>query len=409
MEMKKLKMVLAAACALTSFWGCGGNSGEKLIQKAAVKYVDLRDVVAQTGLVQPVDKVELKSEASGIIDTLYVKEGERLKKGERILKIDPTRLLTSRQKLDLALQKAKLNYALTKRDYENAQALFKGGNLSQNKVEDLKNQFELSDISLKENELELNDVEYQLSKTTIVSPMEGVLISLLVERGEIAVSATSGFSGGTAIGTVADVSRLEVITQIGEVDYAKLKMGQTASLNLESDSKVKTAGRITFISLSAKKDANSNISSFEVRVSIDSLIPGLVPGVNVNVDFVILEKKHVLGVPCAMVDKQESGNIYTVFRPRDARVPPEFQVKPGEFGKEKRKERRPSMGGPPDNKAQEKIRKKIEAAQAAIKKMRLVRQRIQVGETDYQNYEILGGLSPGDTIIKVIENEQRTD
>jgi HlyD family secretion protein len=413
---KKSITLFALFAGLILIANCGNGIKEKdLIRKSVVKEVDLRDVISQSGEVQPIVKVELKSEASGKIDTIYVKEGERLKKGDRILKIDPERLLTKKKKLDLAYEKAKLNFALAERDYNNAEQLAASGNISKTKLQDLKNKFDLKSISLKETQLELHDINYQLSKTLIVSPMDGVLIYLLVEKGEIAVSATSGFSGGTAIGTVADITKLEVITQIGEIDYVKIKKGQPVSINLESDSKVKTTGSVSFVSLSAKKDKNTNVSNFEVRVDIDSLFDGLVPGINVNVDFVVLEKKGVVGVPCYMVEKSKGkrGDRYIVYRPAGTKVPQRPGMKghgkdgegrPGKAGM-KKKGRSRKFGGR-SAKMDKKKQKKIAKQKKALEKLNLVKHPIKVGETDYNHYEVVKGLAVGDTVIKVLIEEE---
>ncbi len=381
---------------------CGKEPDQNdLLRKEVVQKVDLRDVISQSGEVQPIIKVELKSEASGKIDNVYVKEGERLKKGDKILKIDPTRLLMQKEKLDLAVKKALLNHKLAKRDYENAQKLFTMGQMPQKRLEDLKNEFELNEITLQEKELELNDIKYQLTKTLITSPMDGVLISLLVEEGEIAVSATSGFSGGTAIGTVADISKLEVVTQIGEVDYAKIRKDQVVQISMESDIHSKTTGVVSFVSLAAKKETNSNISSFEVRVAIDSLIPALVPGVNVNVGFVILEKKNVIGIPYSMVQKRKRGDkeMYFVYRPAGTKVDETAKDIPFDAGeKEKRRKGRHRLG----KSINKRMEKKKEERQEALKKLNLVLSRIVVGATDYRFYEVHKGLAPGDTVVKVL-------
>ena len=405
MRVCRKNHVLIFVCSigiLLTLVGCGRETDQKdLVRKDVVQKVDLRDVISQSGEVQPIIKVELKSEASGKIDNVYVKEGERLKKGDKILKIDPTRLLTQKEKLDLAVKKAQLSHKLAKRDYDNAQKLFAMGQMPQKRLDDLKNEFELNEITLQEKELELNDIQYQLTKTLITAPMDGVLISLLVEEGEIAVSATSGFSGGTAIGTVADISKLEVVTQIGEVDYAKIRKGQVVQISMESDMHSKTTGTVSFVSLAAKKDGNSAISSFEVRIAIDSLIPALVPGVNVNVDFVILEKKNVIGVPYSMVQKRKRGDreMHFVLRPEGTSVDATGKDIPADT--DKKEYQRRGRHGLGEN-VKKRMEKKKEEREEALKKLNLVSSRIEVGATDYRFYEVKKGLVPGDTVVKVL-------
>jgi len=400
------RLLTAVLPFLALLAGCGSNEAtQDLVKKAAVEVVDLRDVVVQVGVVQPVVKVDIKPECSGRIDTLYLREGERVRKGQRILKIDPTQMITQKNKLDISLEKAKINAALAKRDHENGQALLATGSLATQKLEDLKNQYDLAELEVKDIQLDLDDLEYKLSKTLIVSPMDGVIISLPVEVGEIAVSATSGFSGGTLIGTVADISRLEVITQIGEVDYDKIRMGQRVNIRLESDSKRSATGKVTFIALSAKTDANSTVSNFEVRAAIDSVIPGLTPGVNVNADFVVLEKPKVMGVPYTMVEKSnvKGKDIYIVYRPSGTVIPPQYAAEPPKK-EEKRGGRRPPRG---DARMDARMQKAGAERQAAIKKLNLIPQRIEVGATDYKYYEVLEGLNPGDTVARILGNSDQ--
>jgi HlyD family secretion protein len=294
-------------------------------------------------------KVELKSEASGRVDTLYVDEGSRLRKDQRILRIDPERLQVQHDKLKLNVEKAQLLLDMAKRDYENARQLAEYGKVAANHLDDLKNQMESGRIELSQNNLELQDIDKQLENTIIRSPMDGVLISLAVQVGEIVVSATSSNSAGTAIGTIADVSHLEVGTDIGEVDYPKIKTGMPVEISMASDPDRVTHGRVTFISLAAKRQDNSQVSNFHIRVSIDSLLAGMVPGINVNVDLVLMEKKNVLGVPFTMVTQQHGNHITT-----------------------------------------------STVIMASDSKPR----KIDVGETDYKYFEVLSGLKEGEKVMR---------
>ncbi len=330
---------------------CGPRNKQVVVkERSTVSRVNLRDVITQTGEVQPVVKVELKSEASGVIKRVYVKEGQRIKKGGKIIDIDPSRLLYTKERMDLAVQKALLLANIEKRDYEDARKLINTGTISEKRLADLKNEFDLATITYKQQLLELKDITDQLNKTKVTSPMDGVITNLDVEEGEIAISATTGFQNGTAIATIADISQLEVVSQIGEVDYIHLTQGQMVVIKPEAIEGVKSTGTINFIALSAKKQNEEELGTFEVRVTIDSLIPGIAPGINVNVEFVILEKNSVLGVPNRFVEKTPKG--YFVNR----------------------------------------VIKKSDGTEV-IKPV-----KVTVGKTDYKHYEILSGLQEGDAV-----------
>lgn len=313
-----------------------------------VKKENLRDVITQTGIISPVIKIELKSEASGKIEKILVKEGQEIKKGDTILIIDPYRLTTQKEKLELSIRKSELLYRAADRDLKNAMELVGTGSIASKKIQDLEMARDLQDIDLKQLKLEFDDINDQLGKTIIRSPIHGVLTSLLVKEGEIAVSATGGVSAGTSIGTIADIRKLEVITNIGEIDYVHLSKGQRVVIKPEAIEGSETKGTIDFIALSAKKDGNSDLSRFEVRVHVDSIIKGIAPGINVTVDFVVLDKKNIPAVPYHFVKK---------------------------IGKESF------------------VMKKADDKQQQVK--------IVTGITDYKFYEVISGISEGDEIVYI--------
>jgi HlyD family secretion protein len=275
----------------------------ELSETYVVKKENLRDIITQTGVISPVVKIELKSEASGKIEQIFVKEGQEVSKGDTILIIDPYRLTTQKEKLELSIRKSELLYKSAERDYKNAMELVETGSIASKKIQDLELARDLQEIDLKQQKLELDDIIDQLGKTIIRSPIHGVLTSLLVKEGEIAVSATGGLSAGTSIGTIADIRKLEVITNIGEIDYVHLSKGQNVVIKPEAIEGSETKGTIDFIAQSAKKDGNSDLSRFEVRVLVDSIIKGIAPGINVSVDFVVLDKKNIVSVPYHFVKR----------------------------------------------------------------------------------------------------------
>lgn len=348
-----IKLVTVVSITVLLF-GCGSGKKDLKTQEIyTVGKVSLRDAISQTGEVEPIVKVDIKSEASGQIDTILVKEGQRVAKGDTILIIDPYRLKLSKEEIDLSIRKANIQKKIAKRNLENAKALSETGTISSIRIEDLKNEYDLASIASAQQYLRLKDVRDQLRKTVVKSPMDGVITSLDVEEGEIAVSATSGYSGGTAIATVADISRLKVVSQIGEVDYIHLKEGQKVVITPEALEGVVTYGTIDFIALSAKKQSAEALGTFEVSISIDSLVPAIAPGINVNVEFLILEQSGVLGVPNYFITKGAKGAFV------------------------------------------KRVTSKVDES----KKMTTEDVKVKLGVTDYKNYEILEGLSEGDVLL----------
>lgn len=339
--MKKTAAILATALLM----GCGGSKEEAPTETYIVKKQDIRDRISQTGEVAPIVKVEIKSEASGKIEKLFVREGQEIKKGDPILHLDPKQLKYQRDLLALGVKEAKIELKMAERELLKAKTLHEKGSTSERDYLDSRDRRDLLVLNVRRAELKLKDITDQLAKTKVLSPMNGVVTNLPVEVGEIAVSATSGFQGGTDIATVADISKLEIISRIGEADFIHLKNGQKVEIRPEAIENSKTTGTITFLAKSAKKEDAQALGTFEVRIAVDSIIPGIAPGITVNVDFILFEKKDVLAVPAHFLQKDKEGS--RVFLKGDS--------------------------GTATN--------------------------IELGVTDYTNYEVLTGLSAGDTLV----------
>jgi RND family efflux transporter MFP subunit len=346
---------LLALAALASFLSFGPGACSRAHPQPregdtfVVKRVDLHDALTQVGEVRPIHKVEIKCEASGTVRRVYAKEGEQVKARDTLLVIDPTRLLTQKKRLQLAVYAESIHVEQTRRNWESGRSLVGAGSLSRIQVQDMQDEFNLRQIALAQARLELEDVLVQLSKTVILAPVAGIIISIPIEEGEIAVSATSGLAAGTSIATLADVSSLEVVTQIGEADYARLRLGQRVTVRPQSSDNDSGTGVITFIAMNAKRVSEGRLGTFEVRVGLDADQRKVLPGMNVNVDFVLLDVKNVIGVPNAFVSKDGEGATVRIA----------------------------AEGG---------------EAKSAVR-------RVSLGRTDYKYYEITSGLTGGERLI----------
>ena len=231
--------------------------------------------------------------------------------------------------------------------------MFTQGNGPERAISDKRRECNVSAILLRQKNIDLRELDKQLSKTRVLSPIDGVVTSLDALEGEIAISATESLNGGTPLVTVSDVNRLEVVSQIGEADFTSVKYHSKVVIRPEARKGVSTEGLVSFVALTAKKRGSNQLSTFEVRVAIDSLVEGIAPGVTVNVEFVLNERKGVIGVPCEFVTCSEKDTVVT--------KPP--------FSSDKSKTARTVS--------------------------------VSLGATNYEYYEIIKGLKEGDTICRI--------
>jgi HlyD family secretion protein len=307
-----------------------------------------RSVVA-TGQIQPITKVEVKSKASGIVEKLYVDINNHVTKGQQLAQLDQQEILAQvdAQKAQLAsaqanvsafeanIEQDKVNAAapdlpMYKATLDRNQEMRKEGLVSQQAYDDTnkdylaaltrrdsaKAQIGVDNAKLKQaraqvlqNEASLKQLEEQLSYTTIVAPMDGVILSRDVEIGDAVSSILVLGSTATLVMTEGDINQVYVQGKVDEADIAHVYMGQPARIKVESFRDRRFDGKVTKIApLGVQKD---NVTTFEVRVSIDNPGGELKANMTANAEILLDEHKGVLTVPenAVMYDGQKNASV----------------------------------------------------------------------------------------------------
>lgn len=302
---------------------------------ATVERIDLARSVVATGKIQPVTQVEIKSKASGIIRKLPVNVGDIVRKGEVICELDQNDLLPAVQQqeaavhvAEAALKSARADYArykvdaegrdvpFLKSDMERAQKMYAGKLIAQNTRDDAEKNYQLAvqkqesavanlgsaaaaitkaQAALEQQQAALSEAQENLRNATIVSPMDGVVLSRDSEVGTAVSSILVLGSSATLIMTVGDLKEVYVKGKVDESDIGKVYLGQPARITVESFKDQKFHGRVTKISpMGVEKD---NVTTFEVRVSISNEKQILKAQMTANAEIILEEHKHVLAIP----------------------------------------------------------------------------------------------------------------
>jgi HlyD family secretion protein len=307
-----------------------------------------RSVVA-TGKIQPITKVEAKSKASGIVEKLYVDINNRVTKGQQLAQLDQQEIVAQveAQKAQLAsaeanvaafeanIEQDKVNAAapdlpMYKATLDRNQEMRKEGLVSQQAFDDTnkdylaaltrrdsaKAQVGVDTAKLKQaraqvlqSQASLQQLEEQLSYTTIVAPMDGVILSRDVEIGDAVSSILVLGSTATLVMTEGDINQVYVDGKVDEADIAHVYMGQPARIKVESFRDRTFDGKVTKIApLGVEKD---NVTTFEVRVSIDNPGGELKANMTANAEILLDEHKGVLTVPenAVSYDNQKNASV----------------------------------------------------------------------------------------------------
>jgi HlyD family secretion protein len=285
------------------------------VQTEKVARRNLTEVVVATGKIQPVTLVKISPEVSGEIIDLPVKEGQRVQKGDLLLKIKPDFYIANTNSADASFKSSQANLTLAQANQEKArlefernQKLFDSKLLSESQILEAKTGYEVTQAQVKSarHQTEVAKAALDrslddLAKTTIYSPLAGTISKLNSQKGERVVGTAT--MAGTDVMTIADLEEMEARVDIGEVDVVLIKVGQIARLELDSFREKKFAGEVTEIANTAKSSGmgtQQEATKFEVKVRVkDKEI--FRPGMSVTAEVETRYRTNVLCVPIQSV------------------------------------------------------------------------------------------------------------
>ncbi|QOJ29426.1 MAG: efflux RND transporter periplasmic adaptor subunit [Ignavibacteriales bacterium] len=294
-----------------------GNKEEIIIvQTENVIKRDITQTVSAIGSIDPVFKVVITPEVTGEIVSLPVKEGDVVKKGTVLLRIKADTYLAAKERAEANLQSAKATLSARKAeldkitaDYNRAKELYAKKLSSDAELEAIKSQYlSLSSLyngaeaNVLQSEAAVREAVEQLNKTTIVSPMDGTVTQLNVELGERVLG--SGFSQGTNIMTVADLSNMQAIVDVDENDITLISYGDTARVKVDAFGDHEFLGVVYEIGNSAKQSGfgtQDQVINFEVKIKIFAQDKKIRPGMSCNANIETETRFQVISVPIPSV------------------------------------------------------------------------------------------------------------
>lgn len=330
----------------------GFKSGGTKIESsklAKVERGDLAKSVVATGKVEPITKAEIKSKASGIVKRILVDAGDRVKSGQVLVELDKEEIQARVRAAKAQWEGAQASYAaaeadlerakvdaegpdvpLLKRAYERAKGMEKEGVVSQAQLDDAQKNYEMAvnkqniaranlivakskvaqaEAAVAQSRANLEQAQEEFRNSTIVAPIDGLVLSRDVEVGDAVSSILVLGSQATLVMTVGDVHEVYVKGKVDESDVGKIDVGRQARIKVESFKDKTFNGKVTKISpMGTEKD---NVTTFEVRVSIDNATGELKANMTANAEIILEEHKAVLMIPegAIVYDKDKKASV----------------------------------------------------------------------------------------------------
>ncbi len=330
---KKLKLTLiiggGVVVALAAGWAI--SSRDKGITRVVAAPVKEQDVVARvtaTGKIQAENRVELSALVMGQIVNLRAKEGDHVKKGDFLLQIDRNRaaadeagsaaaLQASEKDKDsakTAMDQAQLDFDRARSNYQARIASEAEFQKAQSTLEAARSAYSAAQHRVEQTRAGLTANRDTLSKTTVLSPIDGIVTTLRVKAGEVTVIGTMN-NAGTQLMTISDMSIVQAVLMVDETDTPNVQLGQKALLTIDAypgktfDAIVTEVGNSPIL----KDDADlagltttSDAINFKVKANLVKPPPGIRPGFSVTADIVTGSKSKVAAVPLAAVVVRDS-------------------------------------------------------------------------------------------------------
>ena len=282
-----------------------GSKRETVITVQTDKTVrrTITQIVSATGKIQPETQVKINAEVSGEIIDLPVQEGQSVRRGQLLVKIKPDAYKAQLDQTEASLQMTQAALTKADADFKRVQGLFAKQLASDADMDAARASQENAKAAYDQAFSAVNQARDTYSKTTIYSPMDGIVSQLISELGERVSGST--FTLGTQIMTIADLSKMEARVDVGENDIVMVGIGDTARIQVDAfpnQTFVGTVSRIANTATTTGAGTQSEVTTFEVRVSImgaDTV--QFRPGMSMNADIETQTHNNVLAVPIQSV------------------------------------------------------------------------------------------------------------
>jgi HlyD family secretion protein len=375
---------------------------------------DLQAIVSASGKVQPHDSVNISADTVGRVTNLAVDEGDRVKKGQFLMQIDPKLLASAAEQAEASLAAARssmeqlrvasesANAALKQAQdaYARQQQLWKGGlttketldtaeqqlRMRQADANSAAKQIETQQLRMRQEQASLESAKYTLSKVRIQSPIDGIITKRNIQEGETVVVGTMN-NAGTVLLTIADMSNVEAQVEVDETDIPNVSINQKAKITIDAmpgktfTGHVVEIGNSPIAATAGTTSSTSQATNFLVKVKVDDIIPDLRPGFSCTAEITTALRKDVVSIPI------QATTVREVILDREGNIVRE-KTGPGK--------RRPTA--PTGDLPSGQQRKELEGV-FLIENDKAVFTPIKTGIAGEKYFEVISGVKEGDKVI----------
>lgn len=293
----------------------------------------IEDVLLVNGLVKPAVTIELRAEASGLVEAVFVKDGERVKAGQELLRLDSRVAHTAVQEAEANLRQAEMQQsaaeidldedtlALRRKNRDRAKELLEKGlvprseletrelevRVSERGIERAKRNMETNRARIEQLKAAVERAQAQLQHTIVRSPLDAWVIKRHVEVGSGVAGVTQSSSGGTVVATLGDASEASLQTKVTAADARRLSPGLATRLKLDTEPDKVRMGRVLSVAAAGEQDPQSRLTTFPIVIQVEVDPNGSWINIPAQAEIVIGQRQNVLAVPDGCVRTNAGG------------------------------------------------------------------------------------------------------
>ena len=266
-----------------------GNGKELKMNTATVREETVEIVVTATGYVQPVDKVEVGTQVSGVIERIFVDFNSQVKRGQLLAELDKSTLLENLKKAQASVSSAESDMDFAQKNYDRVQQLFDAKAATLTSYEEATNRLTQAKTSVANAKANLQQAQVNLGYAEIYSPIDGVILDRAVEQGQ---TVAASFNTPTLFTIANDLKRMKVEAAVDEADIGQVRLGQTVRFTVDAYPDDTFAGTVQQIRL--QPTVTSNVVTYTVIIEAPNPDEALFPGMTASITVIVKSEKGVV-------------------------------------------------------------------------------------------------------------------
>lgn len=408
---KVMLLIPLLLIATLAFFLLKGRNSEKTVafETATVKKGAIAQTISATGTVEPIDKVEVGTQVSGVVQKIHADFNSTVTKGQLLAELDKTTLLATLDLSRVSLKSAQIESAFLKQKFERTSKLFEKGMVSQQEIDQATYEYERAKNNVEKALSEVKKAELNLSYATIYSPINGTVLSRSVDEGQ---TVAASLNAPTLFTIAQDMLQMEVYAAVDEADIGQVKKGQRVIFTVDAFPEDTFHGNVSQVRL--EPVVTSNVVTYTVTVLAQNPELKLMPGMTATITVYLNEVNDVLTIPARALRFTPDENL---FNRLSSQVGPDKKGKQGAEVNDPGSTPKMHSPGPQDRspakapgmrKKPSDSRSKPDKGRPAvwIKKGETIRQvHIKTGLSDFVNVQVIEGLEEGDEVILSVRNE----